>query len=63
VLTSNEISVLALATVQLCAYFADAKKYKDARDILTSAQRFFQAILQANEDSPNYNTVCEEYVS
>lgn len=57
-----KVSVIGLAAVQLSASIAESKDYKSARDLLTATQRYLQQILQSGEDSPNYNTLCEEYV-
>ena len=54
--------MIALAAVQFSAKVAkDNKEYREARDILTSAQRLLQSLLHSSEDSPAYNTICEEY--
>lgn len=62
ILYNNKISVIGLAAVQLSAKNAAKAEYKGARDLLTATQRYLQNILQISEDSPNYNTFCEEYV-
>lgn len=49
--------------MQLSAKYADVKNYAEGQNILHQAQQYFQSILQATEDSPNYNTLCEEYVA